>query len=324
MDAMMQALLGGDALTDDDRLRQTADALRGSNNAAQVFSMSSIAPIAKAAQNRSNSLLEAAKRAGVMREGALRRMQDKETSDNALKLAMENRLQDREWQEADAAQKQKDALELQRIKYGTGGKPRMGKYEQRKLREDWTADERISKALDSAKANKEAFGVTSDAAPFLPDWTPNAGIEGLRTLQNSVRNDPQKQARVRILLEAYMNFKALAGANLSAREEARLKPALVNPNDSYKEVINKMEVMADISRDRMKMYDNLYSMDQYPRYIERYTSIPEEGGGGLPGEETTAGVAPPPGMDEQQQKDWDALSLKDQQELLRLREEAGR
>jgi hypothetical protein len=115
----IEAMLSGDMLTDQDKLRATSDALRGSQNAANLFSMSTIKPIAQAATNRAGQFQRAALRRAVLREAALRRAMDAKKAEDARKAAEAAATLD--YQRDRQLQQEKDEAAMQRKLVGTVG-----------------------------------------------------------------------------------------------------------------------------------------------------------------------------------------------------------
>jgi hypothetical protein len=112
MDALMQALMGGDALTDDDKLKATANSLRNANNAANLFSLSTVAPIANAAKARRSNIMDAATRAGRARQIGLEKAANRKMKEDELKRQEAIRASDlareQKWREEDRQRQLKD------------------------------------------------------------------------------------------------------------------------------------------------------------------------------------------------------------------------
>ena len=69
--ASIESMLMG-ASTDDEKARMLADSLRGQKRAADLFSMSTISPLAGAARAESQNVMDSAKCGGVLREARQR------------------------------------------------------------------------------------------------------------------------------------------------------------------------------------------------------------------------------------------------------------
>jgi hypothetical protein len=233
-----------------------------------------------------------------------------------IALEEQRRKEDRTWAEKDLTDKFEQQRKIREMsdkaKYGTGRLPNMGKTEQKSFRKDWDTADRIRDAYNAAKANEGAFGVTSDTEAFMPDWFANIGTQGIKKIQEKYRDNPQMQARARVLGEMYQMINELAGANLSQHEEARLSGSHVNPNDSFATVMAKMEVVKDIADQKMRGYNRVYNTDVYgdeytKRFVDPYKVLPGFEGGGE--EQPGQGEA----VDYSAMSDADLLKLSDEQ-----------
>jgi hypothetical protein len=236
----IDALLGIGDLTDEDRMRSMADSLRDQKRAADVFSISSVKPIAQGARAEGKGVLDAAQRAGTRRQTALTRASRKE----------ERAQQQSNWQAEQAFKKEKlrqtiaSKEAIARMKATNAGKTAwkdVPASEKKKYRIAGKISDTMPGIITAVEANPDAFGQGSNLAEYYPEFFPRAATEFTKVKQAANRTKEQNSARNRVYQEAYKVINQLAGSALSVNEATRIEQFLPAQNDEPEVIIGKLK-----------------------------------------------------------------------------------
>ena len=235
----MDALLSGAPL-EEDKYAAMADSLRGQKRAADIFSMSTLKPLAGAAQTESGNVMTSAKRGGVLREAARRsaeqkanRIEDNEYRDRALKQALTISREGRVSAENIAAAKA--------AKTGKSAFSSMPAAMQKQYLAADTIDAGFEDLIRRVDEEGEgAFGLLNNASTMAPDWTPKAILKPWKAMETGSKTDKEQQLQNDVFKNAYDIIHALAGATLAAGEEDKISKFAPMPEDSQSTIRNKL------------------------------------------------------------------------------------
>ena len=279
MDAMMQALLGGDALTDDDKLRQTANALRGSDNAAQVFSMSSIAPIAKAAQNQRSLIQDAATRGGRARQIGLERAANRKQREADLERERLIREENRKNQIADRDENNRVKQLIKAM--GVSGKTTAGKDGKPVIPPTKAGWAKKSAAIDedtNMLGTIDEMLNTDDMSTvdFTEDWRYQHGalskILG-GELSDEAKDRQRKWSNYRRYIETPERHKFYGGA-LTAPEIKEYQKIKIQPGMDKEEIKIRLKAMKNLMlRAAMRGYNDLEPSMNREQLSNKYSGV---------------------------------------------------
>ena len=264
MDAIT-AMLSGDVLTDDEKLKQTADALRGSQRAGDFFAMSSIAPLQQLGQTQSARANKAAQRAGVMREAALRRATEAQAAKD--ELAAQRAAADLEWSRKLGLQKAKDDAAMRRLKAknaGKSGSSSIGKI-------PYTALDKFGESAGQYTNYEDIVGrelkFDKDGNPYVEglaaggdDQIFEGGIideayeKAKGKFASGMLNEGEKKRK--LFWDDYRRFydyverHGLFGSALSGRESDDWKEIEISPSDSNEMIARKLAQQREFIRDK--------------------------------------------------------------------------
>jgi hypothetical protein len=307
MDAIT-ALLSGDTLTDDQKMKQTADALRGQQRAGDFFSMSTIAPLQQLGQQTSQDAMKAARAGGVRREAALRRAQQMQMEKERRKAAEALNLT--------RFNQQKELAELkQNLKDGDKGAGGLNIKDLPVAQQKAyvTAQQIVTDfpdLVERVSKNEGAFGLDDNPTALLPGFTPNLITKPAKAWEASTLSDEEEQVKSAVFKNAYDIIHELAGATLAMGEEDKISKFLPMPEDSTKTIMNKLRNAEAEAKRVLSNLGNIY------------------GTGGAttqqPPQEVSTATAAPQGMTPEQQQYWNELTPQQQAEYLKLKRGAGK
>lgn len=239
--ATIDALLGIGDLTEEERMRTMADQLRGRKRAADVFALSTVKPIAQAAQAEQASVLEAAQTAGGLRQRALTRASQEERDRlNREQRQAEFDQNQANWQATFDQNKRDKALD------------RQNKYDVAKLKKMASGERKITrKELEDLRSVSNAY---NEQATVLGSYKPeySGGGWGGRPAANlAARFTPQligeesKDAarwwsEYQRFHEAVLRHE-LFGAALTGTEKQNWKDMTISPNMTDEMIQDRLE-----------------------------------------------------------------------------------
>lgn len=246
----IDALLGIGNLTDEERMRTMADSLRGQKRAADVFSLSTIAPIAQSARQESANIMGAAEQAGTLRQRALTRAAQAERD----KLATRRFEQGQEnWQatfdqrEREAAldrELKADIAALKAIKDGTRKITRTELKEMRKAKDRYSEQSQVFDSYQPTYAGGGYGGrpLKNIMARFAP-----------QQISKNDRDSAKWWSEYQRFHEAVLRHE-LFGAALTGTEKQNWKDMTISPNMTNEMIESRLARQRKFMDDRARTY----------------------------------------------------------------------
>lgn len=252
--ASIDALMGLGGLTDEEKAKQLANTLRGQKRASDLFSMSTLKPVASQAQRESASILDSAQRAGATRQKEIDRARQEEQFGLTQALQREQDAQRQKNFEATMAfNREKEAADQLEKEQSNNPALRafnnMGEVSKRKFIEAEAGIRGADKTIGLVEQNRDAFGQGTAIGEYFPELTPKGIMEAITTGQKAEFTSPQQRARFNVFSRAYEDVHRLAGAQVSKHEKQRIEGFLPSPNDDPDVIINKVKNAKELAEE---------------------------------------------------------------------------